>query len=184
MDKPVSSWHAEHEDFQYLLDLLERELATFRSAERPSYELMLDILTYLCHYPDEIHHPREDVAFSRLAGRHPGMDLVLSRLQQEHRVIAHAGKALASLLDDAVGGAMVRRSDIEAAADTYLVYYRAHIAVEERDILPRALALLTAEDWAAVASAVPASIETMERSAERYRALRQQIGRAASASAA
>ena len=43
--------------------LLRRELDAFHSGERPNYELMLDIISYLREYSDEMHHPREDVAF-------------------------------------------------------------------------------------------------------------------------
>ena len=48
-------------------------------------------------------------------------------------------------------------ADIEAAAATYLVYYRNHMAAEERNVMSRAAAVLTPEDWKAVAAAVPAT---------------------------
>lgn len=173
----LAAWHREHMDFLRLLDLLEKQLTLFRAAERPDYELMLDILHYLRHFPDELHHAREDAAFARLAQKHPGMDLVFARLQQEHRVIARAGEALLELLEAAVAGSVISRSDIEAAAATYLVYYRNHIAVEERDVLPRAAKLLTPQDWAAVAASVPAAADPVfaNGAAERYRSLRRQI---------
>lgn len=46
---------------------------------------------------------------------------------------------------------MVLREEVAVALATYLVYYGNHIAKEEEDILPRAEAALTPEDWAAVA---------------------------------
>jgi hypothetical protein len=35
------------------------------------------------------------------------------------------------------------------------VYYRHHLATEEREIMPRAVQLLTQDDWAAVTAGVP-----------------------------
>jgi hypothetical protein len=70
-------------------------------------------------------------------------------------VIAHAGEALLGQLDNAASGGFAPRADLEAAAATFLVYYRNHLATEESKVLPRAGELLGPEDWAAVAAIVP-----------------------------
>ena len=115
---------------------------------------MQDIVTYLRDYSDRFHHPREDVAFARLAKHCPDLELVLARLGQEHRVIAHAGETLLEQLRAILGGAVVPRAEVEVAAATYLVYYGNHIAKEEEDVLTRAAKELTPEDWEAVRDAV------------------------------
>jgi len=171
--KPAAAWHAEHAYFGRLLELLQREIDVFHGGERPNYELMLDVISYLRDYGDSVHHLREDVAFARLARRCPDLSSALARLGQEHRIIARAGAALAKLLREAVGGALVPRAEIEVAAATYLVYYGNHIAKEEEDVLPRAAQALEAADWQAVAAAVPAAGDPLF--AERYRALRREI---------
>src|SRR5450432_2544212 len=94
MAEPLAVWHAEHVNFARLLDLLEIQVANFHRGERPNYDLRGDIVYYLRSFADRIHHPREDVAFARLAEREPGMELVINRLLQEHRVIATAGDEL------------------------------------------------------------------------------------------
>ena len=66
MKEPVALWHAEHDDFRRLLALLQREVAAFQSGEHPNYELMHEIVEYLVHFPDRLHHPREDAAFRAL----------------------------------------------------------------------------------------------------------------------
>jgi hemerythrin-like domain-containing protein len=111
---------------------------------------MCEIVTYLREYGDAVHHPRESVAFARLAKRCPDMALVLARLEQEHRVIAQAGQALLEHIEAILGGAMLPRGAMEAALATYLVYYGNHIAKEEEDVLTRAAGHLTADDWEAV----------------------------------
>lgn len=180
VDDPLARWHAEHINFAALLDLLELQVAAFHSGERPDYDLMVDILHYLHSYSDLVHHPREDVAFARMAEREPALSMVLSRLMQEHRVIAWAGEALLRRLEESAGDAMVPRAEVEAAAATYLVYYRHHLNTEERDILPAARRLLDAADWQAVSAAGPSIADPLIADVveARYRGLRHWVSTA------
>jgi hemerythrin-like domain-containing protein len=177
VNNTVTHWHTEHMYFRRLLGLLQQELDVFAAGERPNYELMFDILTYLREFTDRVHHPREDVAFACLARRAPEMQLPLARLQQEHRVIAHAGEALLRLLASILDGSVVPRAEVESAAATYLVYHGSHIAREEEDVLSRAATALTREDWKAVHDAVPHADDPLfgARPEERFRQLRRQI---------
>jgi hemerythrin-like domain-containing protein len=175
---PAAAWHTDHAYFRTLLRLVQREVDVLHAGERPNYELMLDAISYLRDFSDKLHHPREDVAFERLAKRCPELAPTLARLRQEHRVIAAAGETLRGLLAAALGDAVVKRAEIEVAAATYLVYYGNHIAKEEEDVIGRAAATLSAEDWQAVRDAVPARRDPLfgkEGPEERYRALRRQI---------
>ncbi len=177
MIDPIAVWHTEHVYFGHLLSLLRKELDVFHRGDRPNYELMQDILSYLRDYTDQYHHPREDEAFTRLARRCPDMDLSLVRLHQEHRVIAHAGQQLLDHINSILEGAIVPRAEVESALATYLVYYGNHIAKEEEDVLTRAAKELTPEDWKAVKNAAPAGRDPLfgDNPEERYRELRRQI---------
>jgi len=150
MALPISAWHTDHVYFNELLGRLRRELDVFHRGERPDYERMVEIVTYLREYGDAVHHPRESVAFERLAKRCPDMALALARLEQEHRVIAQAGQRLLEQIEAILGGALVPRAELEVALATYLVYYGNHIAKEEEDVLARAAMHLGEEDWKAV----------------------------------
>lgn len=181
MKSAVVAWHEEHVYFNQLLHLLQREVDVFQRGERPNYELMDEIVSYLRDYGDQAHHPREDAAFERLAKRCPDMELALARLQQEHRVIAHAGEVLQRQIAAILGGAIVPRAEIEVAAATYLVYYGHHIAKEEEDVLTRAAMHLTDADWQAVKNAAPMLRDPLfgKQAQERYRELRKLIAREA-----
>lgn len=177
MTTPTAHWHAEHANFARLLDLLEQQVQAFHSDAHPDYELMLDICDYLQNFPDRFHHPREDAAFSRLVLRDATLKSQVDRLAHEHRIIAWVGRQFKTLLDGCIAGGVVGRAEVEACAAMYLVYYRHHLAEEERDILPAAAKLLTAEDWAAVAAAVPLGRDPLfgDESLERFRELRRRI---------
>ena len=167
-EQAVARWHADHVYFNRLLGQFEKQVDVFHAGDEPNYELMLDIIYYLRHFADALHHPREDVAFACLARRSPDMALSLARLRQEHRVIANAGDQLETSLRHVIGGSVVERAGIEALAATYLVYYRSHISREEKEVLPVAARILSAEDWQAVKQATDASEEP-------FRELRRQI---------
>lgn len=176
---PIAAWHAEHRYFSQLLKLLRKELDVFHAGGEPNYELCVDILRYLREYSDRVHHPREDIAFARLAQHCPDLSLVLARLGQEHRVIAAAGEDLLAQIEAVVGGALLPRDRLEAAAATYLVYYESHLAKEEGEVLERARAHLTPADWAAVREGVPAMADPLfgNETQDRFKALRRQIAR-------
>jgi hemerythrin-like domain-containing protein len=176
VDTPIAIWHAEHVRFERLLRFLDGQLAAFRGGGDPDYALMRDVVHYLQHVADGCHHPREDAAFKRLVERDPSLEIPVSRLLQEHRVLAAAGETLLLLLEDILEDVIVEREDVEAAAATYLLYYHHHLAEEEREILPRAAQLLTSEDWAAVAASVAAVPDPLLATAgDQYRDLRRQI---------
>ena len=149
---PLVSWHTDHLNFARLLDLVEQQLDAFHKGKLPDYELMRSIVYYLRHYPDCFHHPRENIAFARLVKRDPTLQLTIARRIQEHAVIAVAGEDFLHCLDRVIAGLVTERSVLEAAAATYLVYYRHHMAAEEQEVIPRAVELLTSADWAAVAA--------------------------------
>jgi hemerythrin-like domain-containing protein len=177
MADPVAVWHAEHVRFASLLDFIEEQMARFHEGNDPDYELLRDVVYYLHHYADRYHHPREDVAFERMAKRDPGLRSPINRLRKEHRVLDSAGRTLLKYLDDILEDVVHERTAVEAAAATYVVYYRQHLAVEEAEILPRAAKTLGPGDWAAVATAVPAAPDPLfgDDVEERYREVRRRL---------
>jgi len=176
---PIAAWHTEHEYFARLLRLLRKEIDVFHTGTEPNYELMVDILRYLREYTDCVHHPREDIAFARLARHCPDLEVVIARLMQEHRVIAAAGEDLLARIEAVVAGEVSPRERLEAAAATYLVYYGGHLAKEEKEVLGRARAHLTPADWDAVRTGVPALADPLFGNApqDRFSHLRRQIAR-------
>ena len=173
---PVTIWRADHRNYARLLDLVEQQVDAFHAGERPNYELLHSIVHYLRHHPDRSHHPREDVAFARLVKRDPLLQLEIARRMQEHVVIAAAGEELLKCVNEIIAGGVIGRAMLEAAAATYLVYYRHHLATEERHVIPRAVELLTPADWAAVA-AIPIETDPLfgDDSDTRYGELLEQI---------
>jgi hemerythrin-like domain-containing protein len=153
--KTPTYWHAEHRNIEWLLDFLNEQLSILHDGGRPEYRLIFDVVSYLLHFSDRYHHARENVAFGYLAKSDPGMRAQLDRLMQEHSTLTSKGVEVCTLLSEVVVVDLVQRAKAEVALYAYLTSYRNHIAAEEKDILPRAVELLTSTEWSFVARAAP-----------------------------
>lgn len=177
MPEQIVKWKEEHVDFLRLLDLLEQQISLFHGGATANYDLMLDIVYYLTHFADKFHHPREDVALGKLGERDPSFRALIQRVLGEHKVIASAGRQLVEQLEAVLNGALVARESVEAAAATYVTYYRHHMAREEMDLFPIAEKVLRPQDWKSVTAAIPPQEDPLFGNdvKERYRVLREQI---------
>lgn len=179
MPDTIAQWHADHVNFSKLLDLLEDRLGHLDDDHSPEYELMLDIMYYMTHYADVLHHPKEDLVFAKLKQRGGTAAAKIDQLLEQHVTLKAAGEQLSRDLDDIVNGSIVSREHIDASARAYLTKFRAHMQVEEAEIIPLAARLLVHGDWVAI----DAEIRHIEdplfgaRTDERYAAIAQQIAR-------
>jgi hemerythrin-like domain-containing protein len=179
MSDPVALWHAEHVNFASLLDILEIELDRFHRGQAPDYELMLDIMFYMTHYPDVLHHPREDLAFAKIAERSAEARSIVGELADQHAMLKREGNTLVIALDDIVNGAITTRDHVEAPGRGYIAAFRRHMDIEETRILPLAATLLETEDWSAIETELRALDDPVfgTKKENRYAALRRHIAR-------
>ena len=138
MSNSLAKWHTEHVNFGKLLDCLEAQLDLFHDALTPHYELMLDIMFYMTHYPDVVHHPKEDLAFARIKACAPQVAGIVEELDVQHEDLRRMGAELVVQLSDIFNGAIAPRMEMETLARDYIATFREHISFEERKILPMA----------------------------------------------
>jgi hemerythrin-like domain-containing protein len=183
MSDSISLWHAEHANFATLLDILEGQLDLFHKGDSPDYELMLDIMFYMTHYPDVLHHAKEDLAFARIREREVDVAPIVDELSEQHSRLKHSGDALVHALDDIVNGSITSREHVETPGREYVADFRSHMQREEAAILPLAEKLLRAKDWAVIDAAIRHVDDPLfgKNGEERYAALRRQIAREAEA---
>jgi hemerythrin-like domain-containing protein len=179
MPDTLTLWHADHLNFSRLLNVLELELASFHDGGEPDYELMLEVMYYMTHYPDVFHHPKEDLVFGRIREREAGASATIERLMGEHATLKRDGQELVQELDGILDGSIVSRERMEATARAYLATFREHMRIEEKEILPLAARLLTPADWTAVDNAIRQFQDPLfgPRTEQRYAALARHIER-------
>lgn len=116
---------------------------------KPDFKLLHAMVHYLDAYPEKKHHPKEDeFLFAPLRARTDQAKEVLDRLQAEHATsderIATLNAALAGYESNPAAGFDTFRD----AFDRYAQFYREHMMLEEREVLPLIREFFTAEDWA------------------------------------
>ncbi len=119
-----------------------------RDRTQPDFRALRAMLFYVDEFPEQRHHRKEsELLFPKLRARTPLSRDQLDRLDADHARGEHMIRELehALLGFEMLGEA--RRAAFEQAARRYVDFYLAHMALEEREILPLAERVLTREDW-------------------------------------
>jgi len=116
---------------------------------RPDFKLLHAMVHYLDAYPEKKHHPKEDeFLFGPLRARTDRANEVLDRLEAEHASsdmrINELTRALKAYEEDPAGQFEAFRD----AFDAYAEFYREHMMMEEREVLPLIREFFTDDDWA------------------------------------
>jgi hemerythrin-like domain-containing protein len=120
-----------------------------RQKTQPDFAALRAMLFYVDEFPEQRHHRKEsELLFPKLRARTPLSRELLDRLDDDHSRGEHMIRSLEHAL---LGFEMLgesRRVAFEQAAQRYVDFYLAHMALEEREILPLAERVLTEQDWA------------------------------------
>ncbi len=126
------------------MDQVADDIEAGGAIEREFFNSLFD---YIEQFVDKAHHPKEDdYLFRLLRLRSEEAGPILDRLQAEHRNGPENLKLLRQKLADAASG-QLGGADFAFALRTYTAGLRSHIATEEKDAIPLAREVLTAEDW-------------------------------------
>jgi hemerythrin-like domain-containing protein len=149
-----------------------------RQGSVPDFAVLRAMLFYVDEFPEKRHHKKEsELLFPKLRARTPMARDVLDHLDEDH---AHGEHRIRALEHALLGFEMMgesRREAFEQAAERYVQFYLAHMAMEEQQILPLAEKMLTPDDWAELDAAFLANRDPLTGSApeDDYRALFRRI---------
>ena len=120
-----------------------------RQGTLPDFPALRAMVFYLDEFPEKRHHRKEsELLFPKLRGRTPLSRELLDRLDDDH---ARGERKIRNIEHALLGFEMIgepRRQAFEQAVERYVDFYLAHMALEEREILPLAERVLTQDDWA------------------------------------
>jgi monoterpene epsilon-lactone hydrolase len=148
----IQTLYSEHHHFESLLDTLEEEAAKLAPGKIPDYQLLLDIIDYLTRYPDQYHHPREDLLFSRMLELDRKFQGKVDRLLREHETLHRYNDQLFGELTRITEGGSAARPELRGSIKRYIEHYRQHIEYESKDIFPQARGTLTDSDLKALSA--------------------------------
>ena len=120
-----------------------------RHGTLPEFAALRAMLFYVDEFPEQRHHRKEtELLFPKLRARTPLSHDDLDHLDGDH---ASGERSIRDLEHALLGFEKMgepRRAAFETAAERYVSFYLAHMAMEEQQILPLAEKVLTDADWA------------------------------------
>ena len=153
----------EHMAMAAMLRSISMLVAQDRQNNSPTHFAALRaMLFYIDEFPEKRHHRKEtEVLFPRLRARTPLSRDLLDHLDQDHgrgelriREVEHALLAWEMMGES-------RRAAFEQILARYVDFYLAHMALEEKEIMPLAKKVLTEQDWADIDEAFLANRDPM-----------------------
>jgi hemerythrin-like domain-containing protein len=147
MSAVLEHLQVDHRNMRQLLRVLEEEINAYNTRGTGDFDLMKQIMEYTLHYPNLIHHPREEMLFRRLVERDPASKKMVGDLTMEHQELARLTHRFAAALHNVAHDVELPRALFSKVADEYVTRSRQHMDTEEHTFFPRLLAVLKDEDW-------------------------------------
>lgn len=166
---------AEHDHIRKTLNLLEVQFLDLCRDQSPDFALMRSIIVYIQEYPEQAHHPLEDVMFSMLIERVKDSAL-LQQLITDHTELEVVTRTLRESLASIKTGE-VTLAELKHQLSEFLTRQRRHLYIEEIEVFPFARRILTEKDWAQIQAVVPLRDDPVfgERTHSDYERLLQQV---------
>ena len=150
MSDAILMLRLEHGNMIHLLTAIDEQVRELEQGTPPNHELLRSIVDYISGFPDQCHHPKEDLVFRKLERRAPEVAAKVDNLIEEHHQLTELTKEFAT----AVAAAERKpRASSEQLADVmrrFTQRYRHHMAMEEMYFFPAALDTLSRDDWAEI----------------------------------
>jgi len=174
MTNAVLILRLEHKTFDDLLKLVEQQLDEDGPVD---LDLLLSIAEYFADYPDQCHHPVEDLVFRKLHAVDSTRAAPVKGVLQEHKSIAEMTNRFARTLEEAVDDENGRLKELKVVMRTFVDEYRAHMEAEEKEFFALAVDLLRRDDWAEIEFQLFDRNEPLfdQEAQQRFRRLRKNI---------
>ncbi|MFQ5954517.1 MAG: hemerythrin domain-containing protein [Kiloniellales bacterium] len=177
MVEVVRQLQQEHASMARLLDVLERQIAVFRRGGGPDYDIIEAVVDYCLIYPDQCHHPKEDLVFQALQGRDPEAAESVGDLLADHEHLATLTRRIADAVRHILQDSRMSREWFAQLTMSFIDAYRQHMEMEEKLFFPAALRSLSREDWAEIDQLVTDRDDPLfgSKVEKRFQALRDEI---------
>jgi len=175
--------HKDHIHLEKVFKLLDQQVERLSTDDNPDYYLMLDITNYIQHYPDLVHHPKENRVYDIFIQRSEKAQDIVEQLQKDHQTLPSETIILHGILESVISSVvLVSRKEVQNQVQSFLEAQRKHMNLEEDILFPLINETLTEEDWKTleetiVTKADPLFGDTLENSYEKlYQSIKRQGG--------
>ena len=146
--KIVENLTVAHRMMEHVLTLIRLQADILhREMEAEEFEFLRKAIGYMHNFPGLIHHPAEELIAERLQKQAPGILELCIRLADQHKQFNILEITLLKYIKQAQNGDEHAHGLIKKLCNTYCMEYFNHIAVEEKELLSRAISFLKTKDW-------------------------------------
>ena len=146
MRNVVGELRTEHANMARLLKILEKQIEIFEVAGQPDYTITQDIILYFLEFPDQCHHPKEDLVAQRLLALAPVRSGELRGLAEMHEELGALTRRVATVVGRVLDEAELPRAEVIRAVNEFISSQRHHMEMEEAHFLPLAEEMLSEAD--------------------------------------
>ena len=140
-----------HRNVERVLSLFRIQLDVFHSkTDADGLKLLQNALGYVRNFPALIHHPTEEIIFSRLASHAPATRSLCNNLTAQHVDFKQQESALLLHIAEMQRGEALAVQQVKKIGTEYCREHAIHIEREEREAFPQAIKWLSPSDWSAV----------------------------------
>jgi hemerythrin-like domain-containing protein len=148
MSKPFQQLVTDHRNIKKLLQYLRNEVKHYDDAlEDTDTARILEALDYLSDYPQNFHHPMEEVAMDLLVERNVGDKDAILKVRAQHQEIERETRKLADLFEQIYNDQIVPVSRIKEQLARYYDLQSLHLETEDKTIMPLFEKTFSEADW-------------------------------------
>ena len=140
----------EHGNIAKVLTFLKQQLTEIERNKPANRHLLQSAIDYLSGYPDQCHHPKEDLVYRKLIARFPELTESLKELGKEHEELAYRTRSLRQAIREWQQNSQAETDLLVDQLKTFVDYYRQHMRMEEQHFFPMALQRLSRDDFAEI----------------------------------
>lgn len=146
----VSILQLEHRNLARVLDLLHHQAENAHAGTAVNARLLELAVEYLAGFPDECHHPKEDLLYRKLVSRSPDLATSLRNLVGEHAELATLTGELRQAVAKPRHDPQALEAGLASQLSAFVDHYRHHMRMEEAHFFPLAQKRLSRDDIAEI----------------------------------
>ena len=148
MHKIMEGLHRDHKHIARVLNILGQQLELISSGGDPDLFLMTDIASYFQHYPDLVHHPKENKVYEVYLKRSGEAADIVESLLKEHNHLPAVTVEFHNMIEAALNDVLfVSREELQQRIQQFIDTQNEHMNREENVLFPLIEKTLTNEDW-------------------------------------
>lgn len=154
MDSIIDDLEEDHRRFRRYLVWLTEEIDALARGERPDYFFLNMLSEYFAHYPDELHHRKEDIVYARLASHPRHRETGLIDLHEEHCMLSERASQFCEQVQLILNDEQLPIARITKYAREYKDLLGRHMMSEDALLFKPARKLFSRSDWENVNDAI------------------------------